>query len=66
MLSHDGDDLTPETHATCPGRGVFFRSYDPLTPVHYCASPDQYGHTFRHSDQSRPAAADGTAGHAGP
>jgi ParB family chromosome partitioning protein len=62
MLSPDGDDLTPESHAACPGRGVFFRSYDPLTPVHYCSSPDQYGHTFRHAGQSRPAAADDTAG----
>jgi len=62
MLCQDGDDLTPDSHATCPGRGVFFRSYDPLTPVHYCNSPGQYGHTFRYSDQSRPAAADGTAG----
>ena len=62
VLSHDGDDLTPDSHATCPGRGVLFRSYDPLTPVHLCTSPGQYGHTFRHSDQSRSAAADGTAG----
>ena len=62
MLCQDGDDLTPDSHAACPGRGVLFRSYDPLTPVHYCTSPDQYGHTFRHSGQSRPAAADGTAG----
>ena len=63
MLGHDGDDLTPETHTACPGRGVFFRSYDPLTPVHYCASPEQYGHSFRQLDQAQPAAAaDGRAG----
>ena len=62
VLGHDGDDLTPDSHAACPGRGVLFRSYDPLTPVHYCTSPDQYGHTFRHAGRSRPAAADGTAG----
>jgi ParB family chromosome partitioning protein len=62
MLCQDGDDLTPDSHAACPGRGVFFRSYDPLTPVHYCTSPGQYGHTFRYGDQSPPAAADGTAG----
>ena len=62
MLGQDGDDLTPDSHAACPGRGVFFRSYDLLTPVHFCTSPDQYGHTFRHAGQSRPAAADGRAG----
>ncbi|MGA2830197.1 MAG: ParB N-terminal domain-containing protein [Streptosporangiaceae bacterium] len=47
VLSHDGDDLTPGTHAACPGRGVFFRFYAPLDPVHYCANPDMYGHIFR-------------------
>jgi len=62
MLCQDGDDLTPDSHAACPGRGVFFRSYDLLTPVHFCTSPGQYGHTFRHVGQSRPAAADGRAG----
>ena len=61
-LSHDGEDLTPESHATCPGRGVFFRSYDPLTPVHYCANPDHYGHRFRHPDPVHPAATGGSAG----
>jgi ParB family transcriptional regulator, chromosome partitioning protein len=66
VLCQDGDDLIPESHASCPGRGVFFRSYDPLTPVHYCASPDLYGHTLRHRDQSRSAAADDTAGTAAP
>jgi ParB family transcriptional regulator, chromosome partitioning protein len=49
-LRHDGEDLTAESHAGCPGRGAFFRSYDPATPVHYCADPAAYGHTFRHAD----------------
>ena len=35
MLHHDGADLTPEMHAECPGRGVLFRSWDLLAPVHY-------------------------------
>jgi ParB family chromosome partitioning protein len=61
-LSHDGKDLTPESHVSCPGRGVFFRFYDPLTPVHYCASPDQYGHRFRHADPVHTAAAGDSAG----
>ena len=56
VLSHDGEDLTPDTHGTCPGRGVFFRFYAPLDAVHYCANPDMYGHTFRF----RPAASGGT------
>jgi hypothetical protein len=52
VLSHDGEDLTPGSHAACPGRGVFFRFYVPLEPVHYRANPDRYRHTFRF----RPAA----------
>ena len=49
LLSHDGEDLTPEAHAACPGRGVFFRSWDLASPVHYCADPATYGHTFRYA-----------------
>jgi ParB family chromosome partitioning protein len=44
-LLHDGQDLTPEAHAGCPGRGAYFRSWNPLSPVHYCASPAEHGHT---------------------
>jgi ParB family transcriptional regulator, chromosome partitioning protein len=46
-LLHDGTDLTAETHADCPGRGVYFVSWDRLHPVHYCGSPAEYGHTSR-------------------
>ena len=49
-LRHDGADLTPESHAACPGRGAYFRSYDLTTPVHYCADPAGHGHTFRYAD----------------
>ena len=38
-LVHDGEDLTPETHAGCPGRGAYFQSWNLEHPVHYCASP---------------------------
>ncbi len=41
---HEAEDLTPEAHANCPGRGVFFRSYDPTAPVHYCTDPAAHGH----------------------
>jgi ParB family chromosome partitioning protein len=44
-LAHDGQDLTAETHAACPGRGVYFPPWNPLHPVHYCASPAEHGHT---------------------
>jgi hypothetical protein len=44
-LTHDGEPLTPEAHAGCPGRGVFFPSWNRTQPVHYCASPADYGHT---------------------
>ena len=48
-LCHDDQVLTPGTHAACPGRGVFFRPYDLASPVHYCAHPAAYGHTFRYA-----------------
>ena len=46
-LIHDQTDLAPDTHADCPGRGVYFVSWDRLHPVHYCASPAEHGHTIR-------------------
>ncbi len=58
VLSHDGEDLTLEAHAACPGRGVFFRFYALLDPVHYCANPDIYGHSFRFRPAASGAAAD--------
>jgi ParB family chromosome partitioning protein len=45
-LRRDGNELTAESHAACPGRGAFFRSYDLINPVHYCADPDAHGHTL--------------------
>ena len=61
-LRHDGADLTPETHAACPGRGAYFRSYDLTTPVHYCADPAGHGHTFRYADARASGTAAGAAG----
>jgi ParB family chromosome partitioning protein len=46
-LVHDGADLTPETHAGCPGRGAYFQSWNLAHPVHYCASPAEHGHAVR-------------------
>ena len=46
-LTHDEADLIPENHATCPGRGAFFPSWNLRQPVHYCADPTGHGHTFR-------------------
>ncbi len=46
QLRHDGEDLTPENHAACPGRGVYFPHWNVLHPVHYCASPQEHGHTL--------------------
>jgi ParB family transcriptional regulator, chromosome partitioning protein len=47
-LLHDGAELTDEQHADCPGRGVFFNGWDPLTPQHYCTDPSAHGHTSRY------------------
>jgi ParB family transcriptional regulator, chromosome partitioning protein len=44
-LVHDGAELTAEAHAQCPGRGVIFRPWNKLAPVHYCADPTAHGHT---------------------
>jgi ParB family chromosome partitioning protein len=57
-LTHDGEDLTPETHAACPGRGVYFPSWNMLHPAHYCTSPGEHGHVARDL-LLRPPAADG-------
>ena len=46
-LQHDGEDLTSQAHAPCPGRGVYFPAWDKLSPVHYCVSPEENGHTSR-------------------
>ena len=46
-LLHDGQDLTPEAHAGCPGRGAYFQSWNLAHPVYYCASPAEHGHTVR-------------------
>jgi ParB family chromosome partitioning protein len=62
-LLHDDGDLTAGTHADCPGRGVYFVSWDRLHPVHYCASPAEHGHTPRDLlGQSSGAASTGAAG----
>jgi len=65
VLCHDGEDLTPESRAACPGRGAFFRSYDPTTPVHYCTDPAVHGHSFRHSESAASTGAAEVAGPAG-
>ena len=66
-LCHDGEVLTPDRHAVCPGRGVFFRPYDLASPVHYCTDPGAYGHTFRYAaTAAAPSDDPGTPDPAGP
>jgi ParB family transcriptional regulator, chromosome partitioning protein len=48
LLPHDGQPLTPQTHADCPGRGAFFYPDSPLDPVHYCDDPGSHGHQPRY------------------
>jgi ParB family chromosome partitioning protein len=45
-LRHDGEELTPEAHASCPGRGVVVRDWDPGGQF-YCSSLDAHGHIYR-------------------
>jgi ParB family chromosome partitioning protein len=70
VLAHDGADLTSEAHTECPGRGVYFRSWDLASPVHYCADPAAYGHAPRYGpttglDLGGAPDRDGAAGPAG-
>ena len=44
VLRHDGEHLTAESHATCPGHGAYFGPYDLASPVYYCADPQAHGH----------------------
>jgi ParB family chromosome partitioning protein len=62
-LAQGEEELTPEAHGSCPGRGVFFPAWNRVVPVHYCTSPDQYGHAVR--AMLRPGAAAGAAAGAG-
>jgi ParB family chromosome partitioning protein len=43
-LLHDGEELTPEAHAACPGRAVYLNPYAPDV-THFCADPDANRHT---------------------
>ena len=54
----------PRDHASCPGRGAYFDTWDPGHAIHYCASPEEHGHTPRISLSPTPAppGADGAAG----
>ena len=54
-LTHDEENLTPDNHAACPGRGAFFPAWNLLHPVHYCASPEEHGHAFRSLLGPRPS-----------
>jgi len=62
---HDGEDLTSESHAECPGRGVFFRSWDLAAPVHYCTDPAAHGHASRYAEHAGNAAGAGDGGETG-
>src|SRR5215467_4540553 len=55
-LSHDGDDLTPEAHASCPGHGATFAKWNLLEPSYYCTSPAGHGHASRWAPASATSA----------
>ncbi len=60
-LLHDGQDLTPESHLACPGRGAAFMSWNLLEPCHYCTSPADHGHASRRDSLSVIGGSGGTA-----
>lgn len=46
LRTSEGERITPEDHATCPGRAAHIsRSYDGLRAVHLCTNPKSNGHT---------------------
>jgi ParB family chromosome partitioning protein len=61
-LTHDGQDLTPETHAGCPGRGAYFQRWAPLEPCWYCTDPAAHGHADRYQLTATPTGGNGTPG----
>jgi ParB family transcriptional regulator, chromosome partitioning protein len=72
-LAHDDQELTPESHAQCPGRAVYFGTYQPLFPSHFCTDPEANGHTSRYKSTTLPVlnpdggtSPDGTAAHPEP
>jgi ParB family chromosome partitioning protein len=52
-LAHDAQELTPENHAACPGRGVYLGPYS-LSLTHFCTDPDANGHTRRYQGSPLP------------
>ena len=57
-LSHDGQPLTEDAHATCPGRAAYIRPVwtDALVQaVHVCTDPRAHGHTDRHGGATKAA-----------
>ena len=55
-LSHDGQPLTEDTHAACPGRAAYLRPTwgdSPFQAVHVCTDPKAHGHTPRHGSTTK-------------
>ncbi len=60
-LTHDGEDLTPGSHAACPGHGATFRPWSPLEPSYYCTSPAGHGHASRWQLTNPSSSGDGSS-----
>jgi hypothetical protein len=58
LVLHYKQELTPESHAGCPGRGVYFFEYRHLRPQHYCTDPAANGHSFRYQSTPLPDLSD--------
>jgi len=54
-LTHDGEPLTEETHAECPGRGVCLRPWNRLKPSYYCTDRVAHGHGLLFEPVAPPA-----------
>ena len=65
QLLHDGEELTSEAHAACPGRGAFFVPWDMRYVVHYCLNPGEHGHTSRSLLAQPPSAGPGLSSDTG-
>ena len=54
LRTSEGERITPEDHATCPGRAAYIsRSYPAWRAVHVCLNPKTHGHAKTSTNASQ-------------
>jgi hypothetical protein len=54
-LTHDGEPVTADGHAACPGHAATFSRWNQLEVCCYCADPAVHGHAARGALRTQPA-----------